>query len=135
MEQTGGCLCGAVRYTVAAEPLMCVTCHCKNCQRQAGTALSVIVGVPEDAVSFTGELKTYNDTGDSGATVRRQFCPECGSPVFTLVDEPKGVMFVKAGTLDDTSNLKPAFHCYTKSKQDWIGLGDIPGFETVPDGL
>ncbi len=135
MEQTGGCLCGAVRYTLAAEPLMCVTCHCKNCQRQAGTALSIIIGVPENAVSFTGRLKTYDDTGDSGATVRRQFCPECGSPVFTRVEQPEGVMFIKAGTLDDTSNLKPAFHCYTKSKQDWIGLGDIPGFETVPDGL
>ncbi|MEL6528733.1 MAG: GFA family protein, partial [Pseudomonadota bacterium] len=73
--------------------------------------------------------------GDSGATVRRQFCPECGSPVFTLVDQPEGVMFVKAGSLDDTSDLKPAFHCYTKSKQGWIGLGDIPGYDTVPQGL
>ncbi len=135
MEQTGGCLCGAVRYTLTAEPLMCVTCHCKNCQRQAGTALSIIIGVPENAVSFTGELKTYNDTGDSGATVQRQFCPECGSPVFTRVEQPEGVMFIKAGTLDDTSSLKPAFHCYTKSKQDWIGLGGIPGFETVPEGV
>ncbi|MEL7218596.1 MAG: GFA family protein [Pseudomonadota bacterium] len=135
MAKTGGCLCGAVRYTLSAEPLMCVTCHCKNCQRQAGTALSVIIGVPSDSVDVTGELKTYNDTGDSGATVRRQFCPECGSPVFTLVDQPEGVMFVKAGSLDDTSDLKPAFHCYTKSKQGWIGLGDIPGYDTVPQGL
>ena len=77
MGLSGGCLCGAIRYEVAAEPLMCVTCHCKNCQRQAGTALSVIVGVPEDAVSVTGEVKTYNDTGDSGATVRRHFFSRC----------------------------------------------------------
>lgn len=135
MEQTGGCLCGAVRYTLSAEPLMCVTCHCKNCQRQVGSARSIIIGVPENAVAFSGKLRTYNDTGDSGARVRRQFCPECGSPVFTLVDEPEGVMFIKAGTLDDTSALKPTFHCYTKSKQDWFGLGDIPGFKTVPKGL
>jgi hypothetical protein len=45
------------------------------------------------------------------------------------------MMFIKAGTLDDTSILKPAFHCYTKSKQDWVDLGEIPGFETVPQGL
>lgn len=134
MTQTGGCLCGEIRYTLNADPLLCVTCHCKNCQRQAGTALSVIVGVPEDAVEVTGEIKTYNDIGDSGATVRRQFCGNCGSPVFTRVEQPPGMMFIKAGTLDDTSGLKPAFHCYTKSKQDWIDLGDIPGFETVPEG-
>ncbi len=135
MTMTGGCLCGKVRYTCESDPLLCVTCHCKNCQRQAGSALSVIVGVPETAVQFEGELTTYNDTGDSGATVRRQFCGTCGSPVFTRVDSPPGMMFIKAGTLDDTRILKPAFHCYTKSKQDWVDLGEIPSFETVPQGL
>ena len=135
MGQTGGCLCGKVRYEMTTDPLMCVTCHCKNCQRQAGSALSIIVGVPEGSVEIQGEVKTYNDTGDSGATVRRQFCGDCGSPVFTRVEHPPGVMFIKAGTMDDTSSLKPSFHCYTKSAQDWVELGDIPGFETVPDAL
>ena len=45
------------------------------------------------------------------------------------------MMFIKAGTLDDTSILKPAIHCYAKSKQDWVNLGDIPAFDTVPEGL
>lgn len=133
MTQTGSCLCGDIRYSFEGDPLMCVTCHCKNCQKQAGSALSIIIGVPEDAITIVGEPKTYNDTGDSGATVRRQFCGNCGSPVFTRVESPPGLMFVKAGTLDDTSQLNPAFHCYTKSKQEWIGLGDIPGFDTVPE--
>ena len=134
LTRTGGCLCGQVRYTMSADPQMCVTCHCKNCQKQAGSALSIIIGVAEDAVEYTGEVKTYDDTGDSGATVRRQFCPECGSPVFTRLEMP-GLMFIKAGTLDDTSELQPALHCYTKSKQNWVDLGEIPGFETVPQGL
>jgi hypothetical protein len=51
------------------------------------------------------------------------------------VETPPGMMFIKAGTLDDTSSLNPAFHCYTKSKQDWVDLGEIPAFETVPQGL
>lgn len=132
--RTGGCLCGKVRYTLGADPQICVTCHCKNCQRQAGSALSIIIGVAEDSLDITGEVKTYNDRGDSGATVRRQFCDTCGSPVFTRLETP-GMMFIKAGTLDDTSQLRPVLHCYTKSKQDWVDLGDIPGFETVPEGL
>ena len=135
MGATGGCLCGKVRYEMTTEPLMCVTCHCKNCQRQAGSALSIIIGVPDGSLKIEGEVKTYNDTGDSGATVRRQFCENCGSPVFTRVESPPGVMFIKAGTLDDTSELEPSLHCYTKSKQDWVELGEIPGFETVPEGL
>src|SRR5687768_15734380 len=42
----GSCLCGGVRYESAAEPLMTAVCHCENCQRQSGTAFSIIVGVP-----------------------------------------------------------------------------------------
>ena len=124
-----------MRYTLSGDPVMCVTCHCKNCQRQAGSALSIIVGVMEDALSIEGEVKTYNDTGDSGASVRRQFCDTCGSALFTRIDHTPGLMFIKAGTLDDTSALQPAFHCYTRSKQAWTPLGDIPGYDTVPDGL
>ncbi len=135
MTHTGGCLCGKVRYTMKSDPLMCVTCHCKNCQKQAGSALSVIVGVQETELEIEGEVKTYNDTGDSGAAVYRQFCDTCGSPVFTRLEQSDGLIFIKAGTLDDTSILKPQFHCYIKSAQKWIDLGDLPGFETVPAGL
>ncbi|MBD2840898.1 GFA family protein [Erythrobacter rubeus] len=135
MTQTGGCLCGKVRYSLNADPVMCVICHCKNCQRQAGSALSIIVGVQEADLDIHGEVKTYNDKGDSGATVRRQFCDTCGSPVFTRLETTDGLMFIKAGTLDDTSNLEPKIQCYTKSKQQWLDLDSIPGFETVPEGL
>ena len=75
---TGGCLCGKVRYDIAAPPLMTAVCHCTNCQKQSGSAYSVLIGVPGAAVSTTGTLKTYEDSGDSGGKVMRQFCPECG---------------------------------------------------------
>lgn len=124
MGMTGKCLCGAISYELNSDPLMCVACHCKNCQRQAGSALSVIIGVTVDSIAIQGEVKTYDDTGDSGAAVYRQFCPDCGSPVFTRLEGQKNMMFVKAGTLDDTSSLKPSFHCYTKSAQDWVEMGE-----------
>ena len=40
MKKTGGCLCGQVRYETKAEPMMTGVCHCKNCQKQAGSAFS-----------------------------------------------------------------------------------------------
>lgn len=135
MGMTGRCLCGEVSYEVSGDPITCVTCHCKNCQRQAGSALSIIVGVPEDAVTVSGELKTYNDTGDSGAVVQRQFCPNCGSPIFSRLAPQGAPLFIKAGTLDDTSALQPVLHCYTKSAQSWVEMGDLPQFETVPEGM
>lgn len=129
---TGGCLCGQVRYQVAGAPLMQAVCHCRNCQKQAGSAWSMIVGVPDAALSVTGETKVYLDHGDSGGEVRREFCPTCGSPLFSRVGTAAGLVFVKAGTLDDTSAFQPQVQVWTKSKQAWVDLGAVPAFETNP---
>lgn len=130
--KTGQCLCGNISYKLKSDPQMTVLCHCKNCQRQAGSVLSIIAGVPQGDVEISGEVKTYNDSGDSGGDVLRQFCPECGSPMFTLADQAPGLIFIKAGTLDDTSWLEPSVQFYTKSKQHWLELDGIPGFEGNP---
>jgi len=47
----GRCLCGDVRYTSAAEPVVVALCHCTHCQRQSGGAFSVNVGVPKGALT------------------------------------------------------------------------------------
>lgn len=121
----GGCLCGQVRYTSEAEPLMQAVCHCRNCQKQAGTAFSVIVAAPRPAVAITGTLKTYEDVGESGAPLYRLFCPECGSPIYSNSAAQPDLLFIKAGTLDDTSWLDPKLHIWTDSAQVW---------DTVPAG-
>ena len=88
----GGCLCGQVRFSGDAEPAFQAICHCKNCQKQAGTAYSVVIGVPSAAITLTGEVKTYQDTGDSGGTVDRNFCPACGSPLFSAAPSIPGLV-------------------------------------------
>ena len=133
MGATGGCLCDKVRYEMTTEPLMCVTCHCKNCQRQAGSVLSVIVGLPRDGITITGETATYEDSSESGNKVLRKFCPKCGSPMFTDAESAPDLWFVKAGTLDDTSWLEPQIQFWSDSKQDWYELGDtIPAVAGNP---
>ncbi len=133
MAQTGQCLCGAVRYEFSAKPVMTAICHCKNCQRQAGSVLSVIVGLPNDAITIKGETTTYEDVGESGQIVLRKFCPKCGSPLFSDAKSAPDLLFIKAGTLDDTSWLEPQIQFWAKSKQDWYDLGEaIPAVEANP---
>lgn len=121
-QREGGCLCGAVRYAVAWPPAAVVVCHCRNCQKQAGSALSVVGVSPRDALMLTGELAIYEDRGESGQTVWRKFCPKCGSPVLT--DTPAaqrdGLIFFKAGTLDETADLRPSLHYFRRSAQGWF---------------
>jgi hypothetical protein len=120
---SGGCLCGKVRYSTSAEPVFTAICHCKNCQKQAGTAYSVVTAFPRDTLSIEGTLKAYRDTGDSGQPVHRNFCPDCGSPITSEVSAMPDLVFLKAGTLDDTSRLKPTMEIYCSSAQPWVASG------------
>jgi hypothetical protein len=131
----GGCLCGQVRYSSDAEPAVQAVCHCKNCQRQAGTAFSVIVGLPAAALKIEGQLKTFHDKGESGGAVERRFCPDCGSPILSEVAGGPGLVFLKAGTLDDTSWLDPKVHVWTRSHQAWLPIPEgVLAMETSPPG-
>lgn len=119
---TGGCLCGKIRYSATAEPALVAVCHCQNCQKQTGTAFSIVVGVPKSAVSIEGQLKTFHDRGDSGQPVDRYFCPDCGSPIFSELAVMPELRFIKAGTLDDTTWLDPKMHVYCDSAEKWVHI-------------
>lgn len=122
---SGACLCGAVRYSSNVdEPIMTAICHCENCQRQTGTAFSIIIGVPEDSISFESDdtLKEYLDHGKSGKAVRRKFCGSCGSPILSLVENAPGLGIIKAGTLDDKSWLKPTTEFWCSTGQPWLDI-------------
>ncbi len=124
MAFTGHCLCGQVKYEFPNEPGMTGICHCLNCQRQAGSAFSTLAGVPKAEFTITqGEPKLYVDSDTkSGNPVERYFCGNCGSPIYSAIDSQPDNIFLKTGTLDDTSHFKPQFHAWASTKQDWVEL-------------
>lgn len=133
---TGGCACGAIRYTCAAEPLLALNCHCRDCQRASGTAFASIMRVPATEFTVTrGEPKFYTTTGDSGHTVSRGFCPECGSPLFSRLSGMPDVVGVRVGSLDDPSQHCPTMDIFTASAQPWDCLNPaLPKFPGYPKG-
>ncbi|MEM5518327.1 GFA family protein [Henriciella sp. AS95] len=123
-ERTGQCLCGNVSYTLKADPIVTAVCHCKHCQRQAGSAFSVVVLAPTNSVEIKGELKTYHDTADSGAALDRKFCPDCGSAMFSAQPDKADTIIIKAGSFDETDWLKPVAHVWCASAQPWVEISD-----------
>lgn len=122
-KMTGGCRCGQVRYSADAEPAFTGVCHCTSCQKESGTAFNIVVALPQAALAIQGAPKSYAATGDSGKPNVSKFCPNCGS---TILSEPAalpGMSIVRAGTLDDTSWLKPTMEIYCDSAQPWVQLG------------
>lgn len=123
-RRTGGCLCGAVRYEVEWPPQALVVCHCKDCQKQAGTTFSLVGVSRREGLKVSGDLATFTHPGSSGQPVNRRFCGDCGSPVLTDTGAARaqGIIFFKAGTLDDTAGLAPTVHFWTASAQDWFAI-------------
>jgi hypothetical protein len=74
---TGGCQCGSVRYILAMEPIRLAACHCKECQRQSGSAFGMSRPVKKDSLTVTGATKQVTRIADSGNEVKGVFCPEC----------------------------------------------------------
>ena len=103
----GGCLCGKVRYSAEGEPVFVGVCHCTDCQKFTGSAFAAVVAVPKPAFSMQGKVTTYSKIGDSGKSISRQFCPECGSSIADEADAMPGVVMIASGTLDDSSWVKP----------------------------
>jgi hypothetical protein len=130
---TGACLCGSVRYSTGASPLMTAVCHCRDCQKQTGTAFSIVLGLPQEAVKTTGEMTVYTTTGVSSSGVHRHFCGTCGSPLYSVADAMPGMVFLKAGTLDDPSGLKPDVHMWCETAQPWVAIDPaLPQFPQNP---
>ncbi|AVH63739.1 MULTISPECIES: GFA family protein [unclassified Nostoc] len=129
---TGGCLCGNIRYECSAEPIVMGNCHCRDCQRATGSAFASALLIPRAAVTIAGEVKYYEVIGDSGATVGRGFCPNCGSRLFSKPPNLE-LIGILAGSLDDPSWFQPGMDFYTASAQPWDYMNpDLPKFTKMP---
>jgi hypothetical protein len=129
----GGCLCGKVRYSADVDPAFVGVCHCTDCQKFTGSAFGVVIGVPKPAFSAQGKMSTYSKKGDTGKSIERRFCPECGSSIADEADALPGIVMIASGTLDDPSWVKPAMQIYCDSAQRWVSLGgEMKKFPRMP---
>jgi hypothetical protein len=132
---TGGCLCGAVRYEVKADPIFSINCHCLDCQKTTGGGYAPILMVPLAALTVKGQVQYYSSLGDTGQPVERGFCSTCGSPLFGKPTVLSGMLGIKAASLDEPSRYQPSADMYTDSAQDWDCMDPkLPKFAKAPPG-
>ena len=119
MQITGGCLCGAVRYRVAAAPIVTRVCWCRLCQYLGAGSGTVNTCFPSEAISIEGELGDFKSVADSGNIMHRRFCTACGTQLFSEAEARPHLIFVRAGTLDDPELAKPSVTIWTESAPIW----------------
>ena len=131
----GGCACGAVRYRLRSAPMFVHCCHCRDCQRQTGTAFALNAMIETDRVEIlSGSPKIVPVPTDSGRPHEIHRCPDCGTAVWSMYGGLTACRFVRVGTLDDPAALPPDVHIYIRSKQPWVALpAGTPAFEAYYD--
>jgi len=117
---TGGCLCGAVRYTIDVPVTELRQCHCLDCQKASGSIGTIGAPIPSAALRITqGTPKRYSVLADSGRTLHRYFCGDCGSPIYSQRANIPETVVVRAGTFDDSEGMKVTFHVWTSKALSW----------------
>jgi hypothetical protein len=127
--QTGGCLCGAVRFEVTGEGSNPHSCSCRNCQQHTGAPTVAWVEFARDQVRWTGTAgapATYRSSEYSS----RAFCAACGSSIGAIDDAPTVALLV--GSFDDAAQavFAPEYHSFDDARPGWW-----PVASTVADEL
>lgn len=129
----GGCLCGGVRYAIAAPVALARNCHCSACRKANGAAFATNAYVDTKTFRWTsgeGLVATYASSPD----VLRTFCRVCGSTLQFIARQYPGAFGIALGTVDGDPGCRPARHVYVGSKASWFDITDtLPQSATSPD--
>ena len=134
MKIEGGCYCGAVRYEADTEPQLRAQCHCRECQYISGGGPNPVIGLADSAFHYVKGTPKVFRRSDLTAPVTREFCGDCGTPLTSRTPAIPGMVLVKAGSLDQTSQFgKPDFAVFTIDKPSWhVVMDGVPAFERMP---
>ena len=127
----GSCGCGEASYQMSSRPMFVHCCHCRECQKQTGSAYVLNAIIETDRIKVNGPVSenTLPTPSGKGQIITR--CNYCGTAVFSSYLVRLGKLrYIRVGTLDDPSQCPPDVQIFTSSKQPWVPLNpDIPIFE------
>ena len=133
-KYTARCACGAVQFEFNTDPSFIANCHCLDCKKASGGEMATFFAVPqEDFTLLQGNPKSFHYIAASGKGLDRNFCPECGSRLFTThLESFPGLVFVMLGSLDQPELIAPKLEMFTKRRLKWAPPLAVPQFEAMP---
>ncbi len=115
----GGCLCGQVRFSIAATFDDFHLCHCQQCQQTTGSAHAANLMTAPDAIRWLqgeAEVARYDVPG---RTISNAFCKACGAAL-PFVSISGAVAVVPAGSLDQSPPIPPRRHIFWEERANWF---------------
>ncbi|WDR05446.1 GFA family protein [Devosia rhodophyticola] len=128
------CACGAASLSLSGKILSMFVCSCQDCQRATGSGHACLAMVSKADVTISGFVKSYDATADSGATVARSFCPECGTPMFGKTSRSPDIMLLPVGLFtEDADWFSPNQLIFARSHHDWDFIApEVEQYPTYP---
>ena len=128
---SGACGCGLATYQMSSKPMFVHCCHCKECQRQTGSAYVLNAIIEAERVNYNGDVTEHTLQTPSGKGQIITRCAACGTAIFSSYLVRLGKLrYIRVGTLYDPAEFPPDVQIFTSSKQPWVPLNpDIPSFE------
>jgi len=130
---SGSCLCGNVSYAGDAEIKMVINCHCTDCQQATGAVHATMLFVAEDEVEVKGSPKEFQHPADSGNTLSKIFCGDCGSQMMGKNTGRVGLVGLRAGTVHQKELITPGANIFCESAVPTTPMAeDIKQFPKMP---
>lgn len=120
---SGSCYCGAIQYEVHGRLLMFANCHCPDCRKMTGSAFSSVLVTEADGFKVTaGDEQLVRYPSSPGK--QRCFCKTCGCHLFSRAEHRPGLVFIRAGSLDEDPGIRPQHHFWVSAKAPWHEICD-----------
>jgi hypothetical protein len=130
------CACGKVELHFAGKVLSMFMCSCEDCQRATGSGHSAILLARPADVRVIGGAKSFARPANSGATLTRWFCPDCGTPLKAQSSRAPQVLMLPVGLFGAAaaSWYEPNQLIFARSHRDWDTIAaDLPRHQTYRD--
>lgn len=127
----GGCLCGKIRFRIDGKSFGSGQCYCPDCRKTCGGGPANGFVITRDSLTLIkGKPKSYTSKTHAGGKSTRQFCGDCGTPLFGSKDSSPGTIAVMVGALDDDADFRPQAISWAGTAPEWAHLDDsLPRFE------
>lgn len=112
----GGCLCSAIRFRVAGEPIYSSICHCATCRRASAAPTVAWLTFDRGQVEMlSGSPLIYR----SSQGVIRRFCGICGTQLsYESMGSPSSIDITTA-SMDNPNLFPPTLEVWLEHRVSW----------------
>ncbi|MCR8547344.1 GFA family protein [Salipiger sp. P9] len=130
---SGGCLCGAVEYSIENAFKFILFCHCEQCRRISGSAHASNLFSATHSLCWVKGAELVECFRHPNRVFAKAFCRVCGSGL-PFVNRSGSMVIVPAGSLNSEPRVEKAARVFLSERTEWApSVMETEEFERFPD--